>query len=106
MGSYNTSMEMTNPDDFGITIIELIWTINKRSDRSNSPLNLFYSARSIGSGCVSMEDYSLEGFELLDKIGEGTYGDVYKARNTSDGKICAIKFVYCSPSSLDIDPLS
>ena len=53
-----------------------------------------------------MEDYSLEGFELLDKIGEGTYGDVYKARNTSDGKICAIKFVYCSPSSLDIDPLS
>ena len=65
MGSYNTSMEMTNPDDFGITIIELIWTIYKRSDRSNSPLNLFYSARSIGSGCVSMEDYSLEGFELL-----------------------------------------
>lgn len=55
---------------------------------------------------MSMEDYSLEGFELLDKIGEGTYGDVYKARDTRDGKICAIKFVYRSPCSLVIDPLS
>ena len=97
---------MTNLDNFGIPIIEKIWVFCKRSDCSNRPLNLFYSARSIGSGCVSMEDYSLEGFELLDKIGEGTYGDVYKARSISDGKICAIKFVYRSPSSLDIDPLS
>lgn len=53
-----------------------------------------------------MEDYSLDGFELLDKIGEGTYGDVYKARKLSDGRIYAIKFVYCVSSSLDIDPLS
>ena len=40
-----------------------------------------------------MEEYSLDGYDLLDKIGEGTYGDVYKARKKSNGKICAIKFV-------------
>ena len=40
-----------------------------------------------------MDEYSLDGYDLLDKIGEGTYGDVYKARKKSNGKICAIKFV-------------
>jgi serine/threonine protein kinase len=40
-----------------------------------------------------MEEYELEGFKLLDRIGEGTYGDVYKAESLKDGKIYAIKFV-------------
>ncbi|KAK8815785.1 hypothetical protein WA538_004909 [Blastocystis sp. DL] len=47
-----------------------------------------------------MEEYSLDGYDLLDKIGEGTYGDVYKARKKSNGKICAIKFIRFRDSSL------
>ena len=41
-----------------------------------------------------MEDYELEGYRLLEKIGEGTYGDVYKVENVRDKKVYAIKFVY------------
>ena len=40
-----------------------------------------------------MVEYKLEGYELLAKIGEGNYGDVYKAKRIADVKICAIKFV-------------
>ena len=40
-----------------------------------------------------METYALEGFELIEKIGEGTYGDVYKAMHIQEKKIYAIKFV-------------
>ena len=41
-----------------------------------------------------MEDYELEGYKLLEKIGEGTYGDVYKVESVQDKKVYAIKFVY------------
>ena len=41
-----------------------------------------------------METYALEGFELIEKIGEGTYGDVYKAMHIQEKKIYAIKFVW------------
>ena len=40
-----------------------------------------------------MGDYEIAGFQLLDRIGEGTYGDVYKARSLEDNRIYAIKFV-------------
>lgn len=40
-----------------------------------------------------MTDYELEGFKLLEKIGEGTYGDVYKVEDIHDKKVYAIKFV-------------
>ena len=53
-----------------------------------------------------MEDYSLEGFELLEKIGEGTYGDVYKAKHIREGKIYAIKFVRKAGLNSPLDPIS
>ena len=40
-----------------------------------------------------MEDYGIEGYKLLDRIGEGTYGDVYTAESLVDKKVYAIKFV-------------
>lgn len=40
-----------------------------------------------------MEDYEIEGYKLLEKIGEGTYGDVYKVEDKRDKKVYAIKFV-------------
>ena len=40
-----------------------------------------------------MADYELEGFRLLEKIGEGTYGDVYKVEDVRDNRVYAIKFV-------------
>ena len=30
-------------------------------------------------------------YEKIEKIGEGTYGYVYKARDTTTGEICALK---------------
>lgn len=53
-----------------------------------------------------MVEYKIEGYELLDKIGEGTYGDVYKAKRIADGKICAIKFVQFLVNYECIDPIS
>lgn len=53
-----------------------------------------------------MVEYKLEGYELLAKIGEGTYGDVYKAKRIADGKICAIKFVQQLFYFKCVDPIS
>jgi serine/threonine-protein kinase BUR1 len=33
----------------------------------------------------------IDEFELLSKIGEGSYGDVYKALNTTTNSLCALK---------------
>ncbi|GAA0141701.1 non-receptor serine/threonine protein kinase [Lithospermum erythrorhizon] len=40
-----------------------------------------------GAGAVS----AMEAFEKLEKVGEGTYGKVYRARDKSTGKIVALK---------------
>ena len=39
---------------------------------------------------VGLED-RMDGFERLEKIGEGTYGVVYKARFKESGKMVALK---------------
>ncbi|XP_071802348.1 mitogen-activated protein kinase kinase kinase kinase 5-like isoform X3 [Asterias amurensis] len=39
----------------------------------------------------------LEDFELLQRIGSGTYGDVYKAKMVADGNLAALKVIKMDP---------
>jgi len=57
-----------------------------RSNRENSPENPIYKID---------EDEGIRQFKILDKIGEGTYGQVYKARHNGSGDIVALKKVRC-----------
>ncbi|KAJ7307446.1 hypothetical protein JRQ81_009466, partial [Phrynocephalus forsythii] len=45
---------------------------------------------------VSLQDPRLR-YELVQRIGSGTYGDVYKARDTETGEMAAIKIVKIDP---------
>lgn len=56
-------------------------------------------------GLNNMADYELEGYQMLELIGEGTYGDVYKVKRIADNKICAIKFVALSSINHRLDSI-
>nr|XP_033813281.1 mitogen-activated protein kinase kinase kinase kinase 2 isoform X2 [Geotrypetes seraphini] len=45
---------------------------------------------------VSLQD-PLQHYELIQRVGSGTYGDVFKARNTRTGDLSAVKIVKVDP---------
>ena len=46
----------------------------------------------LGGGSGTMRIYNVaDHYEILDKVGRGTYGTVYKAKGLKDGRFYAIK---------------
>ena len=46
---------------------------------------------SVEQKSMNMSSKFVSGYEKIEKIGEGTYGVVYKARNKTTGKLVALK---------------
>lgn len=54
-------------------------------------MRLGAEASAPGAVCLAGSSSDMDVFQKVEKIGEGTYGVVYKAKNTETGQLVALK---------------
>ncbi|XP_058020440.1 interferon-induced, double-stranded RNA-activated protein kinase [Ahaetulla prasina] len=64
--------------------------------RKETPLAARFSNRCTRTSKFTKNDRFLEDFDDIEEIGLGGFGNVFKAKNTIDGRLCAIKRILLS----------
>lgn len=67
---------------------------------SASSRSSFLSAASSGGGLDLIRRVPNDEYELLQRVGSGTYGAVYKARHLTTGEFAAVKVIKLEPGKI------